>query len=181
MMGTDIHADTQKKTESGYKSVKSEWQQGRNYFLFAWLAGVRNGTGFAGTPTHTPIVPISEPRGLPPDIADRDIDLGDHSFSWLTSTEILSAKKPTGVTRTGIVTIEEYREWDGVSSPQGWCGGISGRDIVVSDPDSITEKTSHVQISWALNAANELDYFVDEIRRLHELHGEVRVVFGFDS
>jgi hypothetical protein len=26
-----------------------------------------------------------------------------------------------------------------------------------------------------------LDYFVDEVRRLKELHGEVRVVFGFDS
>ena len=35
--------------------------------VFAALADVRNGYGFAGVPTHEAIKPISEARGLPED------------------------------------------------------------------------------------------------------------------
>jgi len=41
---------------------------GRNYDLFAFLADVRNGTGFAGTYRHEPIRPQFPGRGLPVDL-----------------------------------------------------------------------------------------------------------------
>ena len=50
----------------------------RNYLLFSVLADVRNGTGFAGVITYKPVVPISEPRGLPDDLP-RDEDGKDTS------------------------------------------------------------------------------------------------------
>lgn len=42
-------------------------------------------------------------------------------------------------------------------------------------------KCTHVQISWQANFKEELSYFFDEVKRLKELHGDVRMVFGFDS
>jgi hypothetical protein len=41
----------------------------RNYDLFAMLAGVRNGRGFAGIKTGDGFIPISEPRGWPADLS----------------------------------------------------------------------------------------------------------------
>ena len=205
-MGTDIHAITQKKTPEGYEDVPHLWEQDRHYFLFAWLAGVRNGYGFAGVPTHTPIKPIAEPRGLPEDFAmDGDIHpctkemvnprmqkywndkedtgewMGGHTHSWLTFSEILNAKLPAGVWRTGIISREEFEAWDGVTPPESWSGGISGGGIVVAEaPTLVDEKTTHVRIYFKQDNGT-LDYFIDEIKRLKDLHGEGRVVFGFDS
>jgi hypothetical protein len=204
-MGCDIHAVFQAKRDGKWIDVPSKYQEDRHYMLFAWLADVRNGYGFAGMPTHTRIEPISRPRGLPEDFEHRnethattadviesswlakyrkpdepyEVWLGDHSHSWLTADEILAAPKPDGVLRTGIVDIKTLHDWDGISEPTEWCGGISGRDILVSHPNEITDKTTHVRIEWF--SSGEVDYFVDEIRRLKAEHGEVRMVFGFDS
>jgi hypothetical protein len=154
-MGCDIHAVFQKRTDAGWEDVPTTWDEGRHYFLFSVLAGVRNGFGFAGTPTYDPVKPISEPRGLPADFAMDDeahpvasVDLlgwharyhqddepierwmGDHSHSWLTADEILAYEKAGGqraVERTGILSLEAYREWDKVSQPSAWCGGVFGQ------------------------------------------------------
>ena len=68
------------------------WGDGRNYDVFAMLADVRNGSGFAGVDTGEGFVPISPPRGLPEDasseIYESGIDYG-HSHSWLTLRELL--------------------------------------------------------------------------------------------
>ena len=40
---------------------------------------------------------------------------------------------------------------------------------------------THVQVEWSENFKEELKYFFDEVRRLKEEHGDVRLVFGFDS
>jgi len=206
-MGTDIHGVWQKKIETGWEDVASTYEQDRHYLLFAWLGDVRNGFGFAGVPTHTPVVPLSAGRGLPEDFEMTDDDrhpisslevmdpsrrkyqeagdpleiwMGDHSFSWLSADEILAAPLPS-TTCTGIVDLETFKAWDGKMAPSEWCGGIDGRDVAVSAPDHISETTTHVQISWSEDLGESLKYFVDEVRRLKELHGEVRFVFGFDS
>lgn len=89
-MGCDIHGRVQYRYEDGEWFDDGPIPDCRSYRLFAALAGVRNGYGFAGMPTHEPIKPISEPRGLPDDIPNHDdqIWFGDHSFSWLTLDEI---------------------------------------------------------------------------------------------
>lgn len=186
-MGCDIHAVFQKRTPRGWQDVSSAYEQNRHYFLFAWLADVRNGFGFAGIPTHDPIAPIAKPRGLPSDFDEAAHNneeqwMGDHSHSWLTADEILSTSPPLkGISRTGIIPMELYRKWDGKSSPEEWSGGITGPNIVVAEsPAEITAKTTHVRVDWEM-PGDELDYFLTEVRRLKNAHGNVRMVFGFDS
>jgi hypothetical protein len=205
-MGTDVHAVWQAKKDGKWVDIESKWEQNRHYFLFAWLADVRNGFGFAGIPTHDPIKPISKPRGYPQDFNAEDdyylvacveaIDprrrewlepdeapaawLGDHSHSWLTADEILAAERPHNIRKDGVLTLDEYKAWDKVSEPDSWSGGVMGRGLVTSMPSEIGPETTHVQVSW-IRQEDGLDYFVDEVRRLKELHGEVRLVFGFDS
>lgn len=206
-MGCDIHAVFQAKRDGRWIDIPSKWEQDRHYFLFSWLADVRNGFGFAGSPTYTYVVPLAKPRGLPEDFAvddwgrhkldeaallgapdgvyvddDGKQSLGDHSHSWLTADEILAATPPgADIVQTGVVTIEEYRAWDGNTPPGSYCGGISGRGVRVAEtPAAIDEYTTHVRISWMKNP-DELAYFVDEVRRLRDEYGEVRLVFGFDS
>lgn len=208
-MGTDIHftyeskdkKDNWKELEMDY-DYGSRYYIGRNYMLFSVLADVRNGVGFAGVPTYDPIEAIAMPRGLPRDISVVNIDTddseypfgddenyryGDHSQSWLTSTEILEYfKSPRTTTRHGIINKDSYIKWDGVIQPDIWCGGISGPDVEIFDVQGIAgtlipDKYSHVNISWVIDIAQELKYFVDGIRELEEQFGEIRLVFGFDS
>jgi hypothetical protein len=67
---------------------------GRNYGLFAILAGVRNGRGFAGVKIGEPTTPISEPRGIPEDASPAYREIAEHwgsdghSHSWLTLAEL---------------------------------------------------------------------------------------------
>jgi hypothetical protein len=206
-MGTDIHAVWQAKKGGKWIDVESTWEQNRHYFLFSWLANVRNGYGFAGVTTYDPIKPIAEPRGLPHDFehdneahattvdaidprrrawmepGERpEVWLGDHSHSWLTADEILNAQRPGAVRKAGVLALAQYREWDKVSEPDSWSGAVWGKELVTSLPSEIGPKTTHVQVSWIRPAEDDgLDYFVDEVKRLKELHGEVRLVFGFDS
>lgn len=205
-MGCDIHAIVQAKKDGKWVDVESKWKQDRHYFLFSWLADVRNGYGFAGVPTYAPITPISTPRGLPDDfevssamhqVTDPkvmghraeyleegdtpEMYMGDHSHSWLTADEILAAQSPDKVWQTGIVERSWFDMWDGVNGPDSWSGGISGNSVRVAEsPTDVTADSTHVRIWW-IKSGDTLNYFTDEIRRLRDLHGEVRIVFGFDS
>lgn len=210
-MGCDVHAVWQAKKEGKWVDVASLWDQDRHYFLFSWLAGVRNGYGFAGVPTYTPVKPIAEPRGYPEDFDVEDdyhaapieavdprraqwkddddklpdgryrIWLGDHTHSWLSADEILATPSPDKVWRTGIVERAVFDSWDGHTPPKKWSGGISGAAIRVAEaPTEVKEESTHVRIWW-LQPGDELKYFTDEVRRLKDEHGDVRVVFGFDS
>lgn len=206
-MGTDIHPVWQKKNKDNtWTDVKANYDEDRDYYLFAWLADVRNGFGFAGIKTHEPIKPISKPRGLPSDfqidedgchITSREtcpdwrleyhrdnepynIWLGDHSHSWLTWDEILAAEQPKDNIKTGIITIKEFKKWDKVTPPESYCGGVFGPGIFVAENiNSITPTTTHVRVQWIDNSY--LQYFIDIVQALKNEHGEGRLVFGFDS
>lgn len=54
----------------GTKVVREQWWHDRNYNVFAILADVRNGTGFAGVRTSAGFAVIAEPRGVPADVSD---------------------------------------------------------------------------------------------------------------
>lgn len=166
-MGTDIHGVFQRKDSvSGqWIDVESLYEQTRHYQLFAVLAGVRNGRGFAGCLTGHAVTPIAEPRGLPAGfVVDEDecytiasveyldprrrkwrgdggpleVWMGDHSHSWLAGWEILAwASNAPVVTKCGIITKAQYEKWDHESSPDSWSGGILGRDVIqVDDTDA---------------------------------------------
>ena len=96
---------------------------------------------------------VADHRGIPADFAL--VDYQDHPVS---SKEI----HPPGVRNER--DYEYQRVIDGVV----WMGdhGYSwalGSEILASTPPEKTE------------------YFTDEIKRLMELHGEIRMVFGFDN
>ena len=211
-MGTDIHGVFQKHDAGKWVDVPHNYDEQRHYQLFAVLAGVRNGRGFAGIRTGEPVTPISEPRGYPSDfeLAEDDdhpiktieimsprrqkwhaeddplgIWMGEHSHSWLTSTEMLAwYDTAPAVVQTGILSRAEYDAWDKTSPPASYCGGISGPGVIVIEEPQVGKTGldwTHVRVTWESPLKAELAYFFDEVRRLQEEHGEVRFVFGFDS
>lgn len=210
-MGTDIHGVFQKRTATDWEDVPSKYDERRHYQLFAVLAGVRNGYGFAGTPTGEAVTPISDPRGIPADfrmdgethpVASRElmgrraqyhaqgepveIWMGDHTHSWLTGAEILAwAERAPCVVKTGIVSREQYAKLDREAGPDAWCGMISGHGIVIVNDNAVemeaTPGWTHVRVHWESALKRYLAYFFDEVARLVSEHGEVRFVFGFDS
>lgn len=204
-MGCDIHGVFQAKRNGKWADIENPYDERRHYQLFAVLAGVRNGLGFAGTPTGGQVTPISEPRGFPDDFEvdgeshpiedlrqmsawsrkyfskeDRfEVWMGDHSHSWLTADEILDWAAPV-VQKCGYISKEEYEKWDKVSRPSNYSGGIWGHGIICTeDPNS--DGWTHVLARWNSDLKEELKYFFDIVAELKRQHGEVRFVFGFDS
>ncbi len=153
-MGCDIHLRVEKlsglKWQAAEKMVPNKYagEEGepetilerfyseRNYNLFAILADVRNGRGFAGCDTGDGFNPIVEPRGIPEDASDsvREDSEGwgadGHSHSWLTLTEILAFDWTQTTTQRGWVSALEAEEWLRMRrwepEPPGHCGGVSG-------------------------------------------------------
>lgn len=209
-MGTDIHGVFQRKVFVTWIDIESAYDQRRNYQLFAVLADVRNGYGFAGCRTGEHVEPIARPRGLPHDfLCAEDVHpvssiqhicprrrewvkegeplhvwMGDHSHSWLTGTEMLAWKPPT-VVKCGIVSRAAYDAWNRDGAPDRYCGGIAGPGVVVVDDNAkaMAEHPgwTHVSVEWESNLADELAYFFDEVKQLVAKHDEIRFVFGFDS
>lgn len=201
-MGTDIHGRLQRRwnPESAYADI-GPIEDERNYAVFAMLAGVRNGFGFAGCKTHEPLVPISEPRGLPDDNPkyegeDADWMFGDHSFSWVTLRELLDWPGwGQELHMTGILDREEYeRVMREGGTPKSWCGGIGGPGVVQTTHESIQAGTAPenwtcAQYEWRTPFRDRVRLFrmwLDYIEAKHgwELEsdpGAIRLVFGFDS
>jgi len=212
-MGTDIHAVFQARKDGVWVDVLSNYDERRHYALFAWLANVRNGYGFAGVPTHKPIKPLlEESNGFPDDFEEIDgyhptdvavlpakmrtwYDdeklpdgrvkryLADHTPCHLMAEQIVTGERPGKLQRVGVVDRVCYDKWDGVTPPDSWSGDISGPGIMVQDQPNdgyaLMANTTHVRIRFETDDGYQ--YFIDEVQRLKDEHGEVRMVFGFDS
>lgn len=129
-------------------SWATRWYDGRNYRLFAMLANVRNGSGFAGVQTGEGFKPISEPKGWPSDLGDfarswvsedhahvdGDEFCGDHSASWLTLRELDAYDWARQTTRCcGVIPLAVYAERKAkglTGEPDAYCGGTWGDKIV---------------------------------------------------
>lgn len=182
-MGTDIHGTFQARGIDGaWADIETKYGFDRHYMLFAWLADVRNGTGFAGVITHTPLIPLQVSRGIPRDDIEREeYFFGDHNKGWLGADEIIEgARTLPRIAKAGIISIEEFRAWDG-AEPAMYSGFISGPRIVVKRASEADAATTHVSVEWLQETKEELAYFVDEVKRLKAAHGDVRFLFGFDS
>lgn len=187
-MGCDIHAVWQAKKDGKWIDVPSKYDEDRDYELFAWLAGVRN---------RFDIKPIDQPRGLPEDfemesgyhpdpsgISEYTRDgarwMGDHSFSWFTADELLAAPAPDCM-KSGLIALEQIKDWDGKSNPSSYCQDAFGPNIRKAESlAEIRPGTTHVRVSWPI-PKSELKYFLDEVRAMRDQRGKVRFVFGFDN
>lgn len=134
----------------GSGNRRNPYYEGRNYDLFAILANVRNGYGFAGVDTGDGFVPICEPKGLPdsdPETYERDgftcsdyVKARDwewsgagHSHSWHTVADLLAYDWNQTTNHRGCISEDEYRERlakGETGAPESWSGGISGPGII---------------------------------------------------
>jgi len=128
--------------KSALNELDTHPSDGRNYDWFSILADVRNGYGFAGSPTGQGFAVIAEPRGVPDDATDEwkkkvkewDCDMHSHSYLYLSDFDNFDWNQVT--MKTGVVTLKEYEELRKEhSAPESWCGGISGPDLVTVDEE----------------------------------------------
>lgn len=128
------------------------WGDTRNYDVFAMMADVRNGRGFAGVDLGDGFIPIAEPRGVPED-SDYSIQeeaeqwgVDGHSHSYLTLRELLDLEHSgyweNKTEHRGVMMRAELEQakQDGIvksvkgqnarlsTNPRSWAGGISGPD-----------------------------------------------------
>ena len=182
-----------------YETIMEE-DIGRNYFLFALLAGVRN---------SYELEPISEPRGLPDDlgfkrrdwtddepkqIEFKEWDFGDHSQSWVNITEVIDwvANNPT-MQDSGYVDRAEYEACVAEGrTPESWCGGIWGNDVIKTTHEEVVAGTAPkgwttVHWTWHSPTLDRIGSFYKLCEYLLARYGDpkdpgsVRFVFGFDS
>ena len=125
--------------------LESVFYSGRNYDLFAILANVRNGYGFAGCDTGNGFNPIlgreNPARGLPedasPEVTRESVswDGDGHSHNWLTVQELLDYDWDQTTKQRGVVPLSTYKDLRGKDqSPECYSGGISGLNIVTVTP-----------------------------------------------
>ncbi len=168
----------------------------RDYNLFAFLAGVRNGYGFAGVASHRPITPQFPGRGIPGDTSwheDSGTWLGDHSFTWATLTELINAPWDMEFHSTGVVGRKGYASWKKNGVPSEWSLSIIGRGVRLLSLDVFDElyRTNelkgheYTRVHWTWKPLENCDFkrWVFEIL-LPMADGDtnsVRVLMGFDS
>jgi len=174
-MGCDIHLYVEKKDgddwisaeeweidEDGRLNVK-DWHRfdvGRNYRLFAMLADVRNGRGFAGIDTGDRVNPIDEPRGIPDDVSPQVYQKyqswsdDGHSHSYFTVQELLEYDWTQSVKNRGVISAGGYAAWWGYGSsfsdktkgegPESYASDVSGPNIVIMTEEELQAKLKEV-------------------------------------
>lgn len=156
-MGCDIHLYVERRdggrwltcdrwvdTEWG-RDVREHFYSGRNYDLFAILADVRNGRGFAGVKTGEGFVPISLPRGWPDDCCPELREVGghiEHTPSWLTVAEVMAYDWTQTTTKQGVVDLPNWAQSVLRGEPDDWSGSVSGGKIKHVTP-------ADVALAWA--------------------------------
>lgn len=145
-------------------TVLADWAyDGRNYNLFAILADVRNGRGFAGSYTGEGFNPIAEPKGIPNDLSPEVTESfhyweGDgHSHSWFTLQDLL-----------------DY-DWD--QNTKTLKPGMYRMDTPLEELQDST--------MWVTYKECAGEFYTETIPKLNELAGDnpdkVRIVFWFDN
>jgi hypothetical protein len=172
-MGCDIHLYAERRENGAWVSAdrwsEDKYEPGRltvdydhrlysnrNYDLFAILADVRNGYGFAGVTTGVGFIPISKPRGLPKDISDQvraeaQSWAGDgHSHSYHTVAELVAYDWTQTTVKMGVVSAPEFLNWNRYDrahgeGPRSYAGDVAGggvQYITVEEMGALTNRWS---------------------------------------
>jgi hypothetical protein len=202
-------------TKEYHKALNEWWDSnpdymydGRNYDLFAILADVRNGRGFAGCKTGDGFVPIDDPRGVPEDASRaylRQVEnygIDGHSHSWFTVQELLDYDWDQETKLSGVVGPKGFVAWKENGQPESWCGGVSGPNVKhvsssemesliaegkaqvdIKDPREFTAKY-YTRVEWGIKYRDSVGYFlkttVPALQKLGDPN-KVRIVFFFDN
>lgn len=205
-----ILSDWDKEWEDENKDkdwYRRSWYNGRNYDLFAMLANVRNGHGFAGIDTGDGFKPIAETRGLPEDfvpdehLLEHDNPEWGHDRQWLSLREVLDYPVQELETKQrGWVSAEEFKNWleGDDNGPRTYCGGVDGPSIKHVDVATMTKivkgelekepgKQYYCRLEWGESYFEAASYFFETVVPcVKELVGDegvddVRFVMWFDS
>lgn len=173
--------------------------RGRNYDLFAILANVRNGYGFAGVKTGKGFVPISLPKGLPVDVSTEIREESDswgvdgHSHSWLTLKELKEYAWGQTTEHQGYVSVGEYIVFKQRGKPYSWCGSVGGRNTRTLTNDQMEDLIQsrerkdcyyYTLVKWTELYSVSCDNFLTQTIPALESLGppdRVRIVFWFDN
>jgi len=216
-MGCDIHFHVEIQSENGVWLSADKWEykddyinvvysdqfyNGRNYGLFSILAGVRNGTGFAGCDTGDGFEPIDSPRGLPDNLSFEVKVRADqwghdgHSHSHLTLKEIKDFDfKSKKTKRRGFVYLDTYLQMEKQKNktPDFYFGDtnmtkVKCNDIKGFSKDEIVKRYGNnvcVQLEWDISYYDVAKCFIDNtLPKMSELNSDpnkVRAVFWFDN
>jgi hypothetical protein len=192
-MGCDIHFYVEKKSkgkwvsadtfvaekdgEHTYYSQKDEFYDGRNYNLFAILADVRNGRGFAGCKTGDGFNPISQPKGLPDDVsketqrAAEGMGADGHSHSWFTLRELLDYDWTQTTKLQGWCDFKTWEAWSRWSrghgeGPDNYCSEVGGGGIKHISAEKMDQLCKDF---WKLKSNDERESFIKEHHQVYAL------------
>lgn len=188
-MGCDIHGVFQTRGNSDSRWwTEMEIEDSRNYLVFSALADVRNSTG---------ITPISELRGFPDDFDLKEASkamrygneydpwMGDHSFSWLYLDELLNwSGWDQIVNDNGVISREQFMEWDRMTAPYPHSGDIWGKDVILADQNGdCPAGWTHIRVYWSEPLREYCQPFLKWLDYVDtkRWQGQARIVFGFDS
>lgn len=195
--------DPKSKAKWFSRKTTDEPYEGRNYSLFAVLADVRNGPGFAGCDLGDKFTPISSPKGLPGNVSaeilkdSNDWGVDGHSHSWFLLSELVGFDWKGKINKhRGYIGIRHYPVFLKKGKPESWCGDVSGREVMkVSNraaerilKDNLVNKAScYTQVEWQESYYESCKSFVDETIQLLKKKSrrknlsDVRIVFWFDN
>lgn len=223
-MGCDIHMRAEVRRDGAWTPVgevfDSLWRDeaktaepygGRNYDLFAMLADVRNGHGFAGIPTGEGFAPIAAPRGIPQDAHPETLEFArsygvdGHSHSWHALADLRAYDwDGQSTVRYGVVPADEYERLRAEgATPHSWSSAVSGPGVVTfseqgyedwkasgrPDPGLLGgEVKPRVRMMWRVSYRDAAGAaWFTAMERLASLvpqggsESDVRIVFFFDN
>lgn len=196
-MGCDIHDCTEVYENGHWEKADISSYSGRNYNLFAILANVRNGVGFANVKTGGGFNPIASPKGIPSDCCDEfrawadDYGIDGHSHSYLTVQELLDYDWTQVTQQSGTVSEETYKTYLKTGEePDMWfypfdSSGTVDEEDYLQDPEHYAGK--QINMNWEVNykdsAGPGWDKLFTAMQELAKEHGpeNVRMVFFFDN
>jgi len=205
----DVYYDPDEKDSKWNSPKTDEPYNGRNYNLFAILANVRNGVGFAGVRIGDGFVPISAPKGLPDDLSatlrDDSDDWGcdGHSHSFHTLKTLIDYDWNQTTYEGGFVSTDQYRVFLKKGQPEAWCGGVGGDNVKIINNEDMTKLieseliesdfdkrfTYYTQVKWKISYKEAASFFIDKsmgtLKKLIDAESlsedDIRIVFWFDN
>ena len=204
-MGTDIELYVEKQDDQGkWKMIDniSVLDIGRNYNLFAILANMRNGFGFAGIKTGNGFIPITKPKGIPEDASAEYLKIAEENsydgenFSYHTIQDLLDHDWNQRTQVCGDIDLKTYKKWmenEKSGEPDDWTRLYGGASLSNSEMEELINSgvndnstDQYTSVKWTKTYRECVgEYFfdtiLDKLKKIAEDHSKVRIVFFFLS
>lgn len=185
-MGTYIDCLWQHKTVAGvWENTDEQVDVQQSYALFQLLGSSRGNMTDPETGKRVPPI-IEKYRGAPPDTLIKDdcggfgydnaVTVGGKFFydgvaSYILGSEILEwMKSPPHYIDSNWIPEQIYNAWDKVSVPPDY-SEMSEKELTTS---------KRIRAEWVAPCTNRYPHFFEEVVKLMNKYGEVRLIYGWD-